>query len=78
MASTIQSVELGKLPLSEELAMLIAEATGVDSGWLLEGNPDTTPRKGLTTIGTGSGTGEFTRVDYEFHRAFLESPVATA
>jgi transcriptional regulator with XRE-family HTH domain len=75
--STIQSVELGKLPLSEDLAMLIAEATGADAGWLLEGNPDTPPRKGITAMGMGAGTGSYTRADYEFHRAFLESPVAT-
>ena len=75
--STIQSVELGKLPLSQDLAMLIAEATGVDAGWLLEGNPDTPPRKGLTADNMGTATGEYTRSDFEFHRAFMESPVAT-
>ena len=76
--STIQSVELGKLPLSEDLAMLIAEATGVDPGWLLEGNPAVPPRKGPTAMGMGSGTGVYGRAEFEFHRAFLESPVASA
>ena len=75
--STIQSVELGKLPLSEDLAMLIAEATGVDPGWLLEEDPTTPPRKGPTAMGMGSGTGDYGRPEFEFHRAFLESPVAS-
>ena len=75
--STIQSVELGKLPLSEDLAMLIAEATGVDPGWLLEDDPTTPPRKGPTAMGMGSGTGDYGRPEFEFHRAFLESPVAS-
>jgi transcriptional regulator with XRE-family HTH domain len=77
-ARTIQAVELGKLPLSEDLAMLIAQATGVDAGWLLENNPAAAPRKGTTAMGMGSGTGEFTRADFEFHRAFIESPAATS
>jgi transcriptional regulator with XRE-family HTH domain len=76
-ARTIQSVELNHLPLSEDLAMAIAQATGVDAGWLLEGNPDTPPRKGLTAENMSAATGEYTRSDYEFHRAFIESPVAT-
>jgi transcriptional regulator with XRE-family HTH domain len=76
-ARTIQSVELGKLPLSEDLAMAVAQATGVDAGWLLEGDADTPPRKGLTADNMGSATGEYTRNDYEFHRAFIESPIAT-
>jgi len=76
--STIQSVELGKLPLSEDLAMLIAEATGVDPGWLLEGDPAVPPRKGPTAMGMGSGTGVYGRAEFEFHRAFLESPIASA
>ena len=75
---TIQAVELGKLPLSGDLAILIANATGVDAGWLLENNPAAPPRKGTTAMGMGSGTGEFTRADFEFHRAFIESPVASS
>jgi transcriptional regulator with XRE-family HTH domain len=76
-ARTIQSIELGKLPLSEDLAMTLAQATGVDAGWLLEDNPATPPRKGLTVDNLGTGIGEYTRSDYEFHRAFLDSPVAS-
>jgi transcriptional regulator with XRE-family HTH domain len=44
---TIQAIELGQLPLSEELAMVIAQETGIDAGWLLEKNPATPPREGL-------------------------------
>jgi transcriptional regulator with XRE-family HTH domain len=33
---TIQSVELGRLPLSQLLALKISNATGVEVGWLLE------------------------------------------
>src|SRR5215469_953660 len=36
--ATIKAVEIGKLPLSEGLATLIAEVTGVDKQWLLENN----------------------------------------
>lgn len=74
---TIQAVELGQLPLSEDLAKAIAEATGVDQGWLLENNPKTPPRKGITAMGMGTGTGQFGKPEFEFHRAFLESPVAS-
>jgi transcriptional regulator with XRE-family HTH domain len=35
---TIKAIEAGKLPLSENLATLISEVTGVDRLWLLENN----------------------------------------
>jgi transcriptional regulator with XRE-family HTH domain len=35
---TIKAIETGKLPLSENLATLISEVTGVDRLWLLENN----------------------------------------
>lgn len=76
-ARTIQAVELRKLSLSEDLAMLIAEATGIDVGWLLAGQPSVPPRKGLTAQHMGAGSGVYTKSDYEFHRAFLESPAAS-
>ena len=76
---TIQAVELGQLPLSKELGMEIAEATGVDFGWLMEGDPSDPPRKGITAMGTGyGGSGTYGRAEFEFHRAFLESPVASS
>jgi len=76
-ARTIQSIELGKLPLSAELALRIAEATGVDEAWLFKGDPEVSPRKGLTLTQAGRGYGPYTRADYEFHRAYLEAPLVT-
>ncbi len=76
-ARTIQAVELRNLPLSEDLAMLIAHATGVDAGWLLEGDPSVPPRKGTTALGMATGTGEYGRAEFEFHRAFIEAPKAS-
>jgi transcriptional regulator with XRE-family HTH domain len=76
-ARTIQSVELGTLPLSGDLALSIAEATGIDAGWLLEGDPDAPPRKGLTARHAAPSPGPYTRDDYETHRALMESPVAS-
>ena len=63
-ARTIQSVELGTMPLSEGLARVIAEATGVGVGWLLEGDPTAPPRQ--------EGGGTYTRGDFERRRAGLE------
>ncbi len=57
--------------------MLIAEATGIDAGWLLAGQPAVPPRKGLTAQHLGTGSGTYTKSDYEFHRAFIESPAAS-
>ena len=65
-ARTIQSVELGKMPLSEGLARLIAKATGVGVGWLLEGDSTAPPRQ--------AGGVTYTRDDFERHRAGLEEP----
>ena len=76
-ARTIQSIELKKMPLTEELALRIAEATGADEGWLFAGNPNTPPRKGLTLLQAGRGQGVYTKDDYEYHRAYLELPLAT-
>jgi transcriptional regulator with XRE-family HTH domain len=74
-ARTIQSIELRKMPLTEELALRIAEVTGVDEAWLAEGNPNIPPRKGLTLIQAGRGEGEYTKADYEFYRAYLETSI---
>ena len=76
-ARTIQAIELRKMPLTDELALRIAEATGVDEAWLFAGDPSTPPRKGLTLIQAGRGEGEYTRADYEFHRAFVETGYLT-
>jgi transcriptional regulator with XRE-family HTH domain len=74
-ARTIQSIELLKMPLTAELALRIAEATGVDEAWLVEGNPNIPPRKGLTLIQAGKGEGEYTKADYEYYRAYLETAI---
>lgn len=76
-ARTIQAIELGQLPLSEDLALVVAQATGIDAGWLLEKNPATPPRKGLTAAHAGNTEGAFTREDYELHRSIMEAPIAT-
>ena len=76
-ARTIQSIELCKLPLTEELALRVAEATGVDEAWLFAGNPNTPPRKGMTLLQAGRGHGVYTKADYEYHRAYLETPIVT-
>jgi transcriptional regulator with XRE-family HTH domain len=72
-ARTIQSIELRKMPLTAELALRIAEATGVDEAWLFAGDPNTPPRKGLILIQAGRGEGEYTKDDYEFYRAYVET-----
>ncbi|MEI6197757.1 MAG: helix-turn-helix transcriptional regulator, partial [Verrucomicrobiota bacterium] len=72
-ARTIQSIELNKLPLTEELALRIAEATGVDEAWLFAGDPSVLPEKGVTLVNAGRGDGEYTKADYEFYRAYVET-----
>jgi transcriptional regulator with XRE-family HTH domain len=59
--STIQAIELGKLKLSEDLAAKIEEQTGVNSLWLLYGDP-TNPIKNK------SGA-RYRKDDYELARA---------
>lgn len=72
-ARTIQSIELNKLPLTEELALRIAEATGVDEAWLFAGDPSVPPQKGVTLVNAGRGDAEYTKADYEFYRAYVET-----
>jgi transcriptional regulator with XRE-family HTH domain len=72
-ARTIQSIELGKMPLTAELALRIAEATGVDEAWLFAGDPSVPPQKGVTLMNAGKGEGEYTKADYEFYRAYVET-----
>lgn len=72
-ARTIQSIELGKLPLTEELALKIAHETGVDVAWLLAGNPGVTPRRGPSAYGFQRlPLDHYSRRDYELHRSWLE------
>ena len=63
-APTIQALELGKLPLSEDLALRLNEATGVRSQWLLAndlGNPPPSPselRKQFASAQAGDFAGK--------------------
>ena len=72
-ARTIQSIELRKMPLTAELALRIAEATGVDEAWLFAGDAKVPPVKGVTLFNAGRGEGEYTKADYEFYRAYIET-----
>jgi transcriptional regulator with XRE-family HTH domain len=74
---TIQAIELGQLSLGEDLALRIGEATGVDVNWLLDGNPDVPPIRGITALGLGFKIGEYSKKDFESHRAFIETPAAS-
>ncbi|TSA30392.1 MAG: XRE family transcriptional regulator [Verrucomicrobiaceae bacterium] len=56
--STIKAVELGHLALSQKLADHIAAMTGVDAGWLTEGDPHAPIRK-------FGGDGNYNLQDYE-------------
>jgi transcriptional regulator with XRE-family HTH domain len=75
-ARTIQSIELGHLPLSEELALRIAKETGVDESWLLQGDTGIPPQRGPALLAFAKDNGPYTREDYEWQRAFNEEPTA--
>jgi transcriptional regulator with XRE-family HTH domain len=68
---TIQAVELGKLPLSESLALRIAHSTGISIEWLLKGDPAAPPKADCPS-GISSPDGGFAYEVYEAHRAALE------
>jgi transcriptional regulator with XRE-family HTH domain len=68
---TIQAVELGKLALSEGLALRIAQATGVSVEWLLSGDPKA-PAKADCPSGSLSPNAEYTYEVFEAHRAMQE------
>jgi transcriptional regulator with XRE-family HTH domain len=75
-ARTIQSIELGHLSLSEELALRIAEETGVDESWLLQGDTGIPPQRGGALLAFAKENRPYTREDYEWQRAFNEEPTA--
>src|SRR6185295_16888592 len=77
-ARTIQAVELSKLPLSEELALRIAKETGVDESWLLAGDTNVPPQRGAALLAFAKENRPYLREDYEWQRAFNESPMASA
>lgn len=70
-ARTIQAVELLKLPLSESLALRIAQATGVSVGWLLDGKPEEPPIRDSQAIADSREHG-YTYEVFEAHRAWVE------
>src|SRR5580765_809417 len=72
-ARTIQSIELGHLPLSEELALRIAQETGVDESWLLAGDPSVPPQPGAALLAFRRERRPYQREDYEWQRAFNEA-----
>src|SRR3954469_21665123 len=75
-ARTIQAVELGKLALSEELALRLAKETGVDESWLLAGDVSVPPQRGKALLGFAVEDRPYERKDYEWQRAFNESEAA--
>lgn len=75
---TIQAIELGHLPLSEELALRIAKETGVDESWLLEGNMEIPPQMGKALLAFARERRPYRREDYEWQRAFNESGTSSA
>ena len=61
--ATIQAIELGKLKLSEELAIKISLETGVSAKWLLAGDVGAKPTS------DGLFRGDYTKRDFEWARA---------
>ena len=76
-ARTIQAIELKQLPLSEELALRIAEATGVDEGWLLENDTSARPRRGAALLALLNERGPYTKEAFEWQQAHNATPAAT-
>lgn len=66
-AATIQSVELGRLKLSNELAMRASIKTGVSVSWLLNGDPH-------APILARYDAGPFTRENFERTQAAIKTP----
>lgn len=71
-ARTIQAIELRQMPLSEELAYAIAQATGVDPDWLRAGDPAQPPRSGNLAPGVARSE-PYTKAVFEAHRAAVET-----
>jgi hypothetical protein len=65
--STIQSVELGRLKMSDELAKRASVKTGVSCTWLLAGDPG-------APMTTGNSRYPYTRDCFERHQARGASP----
>jgi transcriptional regulator with XRE-family HTH domain len=76
-ARTIQAIELGQLPLSEELALRIAKETGVNESWLLSGDTSVPPQRGAALLAFSPERRPYGREDYEWQRAYNESPIGS-
>jgi hypothetical protein len=63
---TLQAIELGKLALSEELALKITLETGVAMKWLLDGDPSVAPFRDDRLI---HEPGDFSKAAFERRRA---------
>ena len=74
---TIQAIELGQLPLGEELALKIAQETGVDESWLLKGDPNLPTEKGVFLRSFEWERNSYCRKDYEMQQAYNASPEAS-
>ena len=71
-ARTVQAIELGQLPLTQELALKLEHETGVEVAWLLTDNPDVPPRRGASAYGLQRmPLDHYSRRDYEIHRSWL-------
>ena len=72
--STIQSVEMGRMPLSEKLAARIAGETGVSVEWLLDGNPEVPPKTMIFEELSPQSfwkNDEYSKKSFEWYRALL-------
>jgi transcriptional regulator with XRE-family HTH domain len=68
--STIQAIELGKLKLSDELAIKISVETGVSAQWLIDGDPQAQPiPNDLNPIPPSHPSGVFSKEYFERRRA---------
>lgn len=72
-APTIQSIELGKLPLSPKLAAEISHQTGVSLRWLMENNVDAPPVQEAFGLPYNLAVFENRRAELR-HRTFGDKP----
>jgi len=72
-ARSVQAIELGQFPLTQELALKLEHETGVEVAWLLADNPDVPPRRGASAYGLQRMPADhYSRRDFEIHRSWLE------
>lgn len=61
--STVQSIEIGRAPLTPELAKIVSLKTGVSLKWLLDGDPNA-PMTGLVYVEDPFNAGSFDAPSY--------------